>query len=113
MFSCEYCEIFKNTFFYKTPPVAASENFFHFQSGHAYGYYTYKRKKYRAKSSVKMLLREIFRNELCRLVFSHLFQVRVTRSSIMLKMVKHHLKILRSSHGMIFKVCLIIPQYYA
>ena len=25
MFSCEYCEIFKNTFFYRTPPVAASE----------------------------------------------------------------------------------------
>ena len=24
VFSCEFCEIFKNTFFYKTPPVAAS-----------------------------------------------------------------------------------------
>ena len=24
-FSCEFCEIFKNTFFYRTPPVAASE----------------------------------------------------------------------------------------
>ena len=24
-FSCEYCEIFKNNFFHKTPPVAASE----------------------------------------------------------------------------------------
>ena len=24
MFSCEFCEIFKNTFFYRTPPVAAS-----------------------------------------------------------------------------------------
>ena len=24
MFSCEYCEIFKNSFFYRTPPVAAS-----------------------------------------------------------------------------------------
>ena len=23
MFSCEFCEIFKNTFFHKTPPVAA------------------------------------------------------------------------------------------
>ena len=23
-FSCEFCEIFKNTFFYRTPPVAAS-----------------------------------------------------------------------------------------
>ena len=23
-FSCEYCEIFINTFFYRTPPVAAS-----------------------------------------------------------------------------------------
>ena len=23
VFSCEYCEIFKNTFFYRTPPVAA------------------------------------------------------------------------------------------
>ena len=22
---CEFCEIFKNTFFYRTPPVAASE----------------------------------------------------------------------------------------
>ena len=25
--SCEYCEIFKNSFFHKTPPVAASEKF--------------------------------------------------------------------------------------
>ena len=25
MFSCEICESFKNTFFYRTPPVAASE----------------------------------------------------------------------------------------
>ena len=24
VFSCEFCEIFKNTFFYLTPPVAAS-----------------------------------------------------------------------------------------
>ena len=24
-FSCEFCEIFKNIFFYRTPPVAASE----------------------------------------------------------------------------------------
>ena len=23
MFSCEYCETFKNSFFYRTPPVAA------------------------------------------------------------------------------------------
>ena len=27
MFSCEFCEISKNTFFYRTPPVAASELF--------------------------------------------------------------------------------------
>ena len=27
VFSCEYCEIFKNNFFYKTPLVAASEIF--------------------------------------------------------------------------------------
>ena len=27
MFSCEYSEIFKNTFLYRTPPVAASANF--------------------------------------------------------------------------------------
>ena len=26
MFSCEYCEIFKNSYFHRTPPVAASEN---------------------------------------------------------------------------------------
>ena len=26
MFSCEFCEIFKNTFFYRAPPVAASEH---------------------------------------------------------------------------------------
>ena len=26
LFSCEFCEIFKNTFFHKTPPVAASVN---------------------------------------------------------------------------------------
>ena len=25
VFSCEYCEIFKNSFFYRTPLVAASE----------------------------------------------------------------------------------------
>ena len=25
VFSCEFCEISKNTFFYRTPPVAASE----------------------------------------------------------------------------------------
>ena len=25
MFSCEFCEISKNTFFHRTPPVAASE----------------------------------------------------------------------------------------
>ena len=25
VFSCEFCEIFKNTFFYRAPPVAASE----------------------------------------------------------------------------------------
>ena len=25
MFSCEYCKIFKNTLFYRTPQVAASE----------------------------------------------------------------------------------------
>ena len=25
VFSCEFCEIFKNTFFYRTPPVDASE----------------------------------------------------------------------------------------
>ena len=24
VFSCEFCEIFKNTFFYRTPPVTAS-----------------------------------------------------------------------------------------
>ena len=25
MFSCEFCEIFKNTYFYRTPLVAASD----------------------------------------------------------------------------------------
>ena len=25
VFTCEYCETFKNTFFYRAPPVAASE----------------------------------------------------------------------------------------
>ena len=25
VFSCEFCEIFKNNFFHRTPPVAASE----------------------------------------------------------------------------------------
>ena len=28
MFSCEFCEISKNTFLHRTPPVAASERFF-------------------------------------------------------------------------------------
>ena len=27
MFSCEYCEIFKNSFFYRTPLVAISVNY--------------------------------------------------------------------------------------
>ena len=27
VFSCKYCEIFKNSFFYRTPPVAASVEF--------------------------------------------------------------------------------------
>ena len=26
VFTCEFCEIFKNTFFYRTPPVAAFSN---------------------------------------------------------------------------------------
>ena len=26
-FPCEFCEIFKNSFFYRAPPVAASEIF--------------------------------------------------------------------------------------
>ena len=29
--SCEYCEIFKNSFFHKTPPLAASEKFLNSQ----------------------------------------------------------------------------------
>ena len=33
-FSCEYCEIFKNSFFHKTPPVAASEKFINFPGKH-------------------------------------------------------------------------------
>ena len=28
--SCEYCKIFKNSFFHKKPPVAASEIFINF-----------------------------------------------------------------------------------
>ena len=28
VFSCEFCKISKNTFSYRTPPVAASENTF-------------------------------------------------------------------------------------
>ena len=28
VFPCEFCEIFKNTFFYRTPPVADSVNFY-------------------------------------------------------------------------------------
>ena len=27
VFSCEYCQIFKNSFFYRTPPVAASVSY--------------------------------------------------------------------------------------
>ena len=27
VFSCEFCEIFKNTYFYRAPLVAASEDF--------------------------------------------------------------------------------------
>ena len=27
LFSCEICKIFKNTFFYRTPPMAVSVNF--------------------------------------------------------------------------------------
>ena len=32
--SCEYCKIFKNSFFHKTHPVAASEKFISFQGKH-------------------------------------------------------------------------------
>ena len=102
MFSSEYYEIFKNNFFYRTPRVAASETFFHVQSRHAYGYYTHKRNKCKTKSSVKMFLREIFRDQLtcgqdiCRLVFSHLYQVHLTRSGIMLKNGQAQFKNLRS-----------------
>ena len=35
MFSCEYCKIFMNSFFYKTPPVAASEKYEYIYSIHA------------------------------------------------------------------------------
>ena len=28
VFSCQFCKNFKNTFFYRTPPVAASEVYF-------------------------------------------------------------------------------------
>ena len=31
---CEYCEIFKNSFFHKTPPVAVSEKFTNFPGKH-------------------------------------------------------------------------------
>ena len=33
-FSCEYCEIFKNSFFHKTPPLAASEKYRNFKGQH-------------------------------------------------------------------------------
>ena len=32
MFSCEICEILKNTFFYRTPPVSAFAELFHSDS---------------------------------------------------------------------------------
>ena len=32
--SCEYYEVFKNNFFYKTPPLAASEKFVNFEEKH-------------------------------------------------------------------------------
>ena len=32
VFSCKFCEIFKNTFFRRTPPVATSECYFPFLS---------------------------------------------------------------------------------
>ena len=32
--SCEYCKIFKNSFFHKAPPVAASEKFINFPGKH-------------------------------------------------------------------------------
>ena len=34
-FSCEYCEIFKSSFFHKTPPVSASEKFKNFPGKHS------------------------------------------------------------------------------
>ena len=55
MFSCEYCEIFKNTFFYRILPVAASlahmcsENFKKFQA-------------VAQRCSVKMVFLEISQN---------------------------------------------------
>ena len=35
MFSCEFCEIFKDTYFYKIPLVAASETFLKFNELHS------------------------------------------------------------------------------
>ena len=32
--SCEYCKVFKNRFFHKAPPVAASEKFINFPGKH-------------------------------------------------------------------------------
>ena len=32
--SCEYCKVFKNSFFHKTPSVAASEKFINFPGKH-------------------------------------------------------------------------------
>ena len=32
--SCGYCEIFRNSYFHKKPPVAASENFINFPGKH-------------------------------------------------------------------------------
>ena len=34
LFSCEFCEIFKNTFFHRTPLVAASDNLKNFKNVH-------------------------------------------------------------------------------
>ena len=65
MFSCEYCDIFKNTFFYRTPPVAAS----------AYS-------EASQTSNVKLLAKVIIidRNLLNLLVKGEIWNSRVTKS---------------------------------
>ena len=59
MFSCEICKIFKYTFFYRTPPVAAFVNFQWFNLDKTLSFHLYscmRHVSYSKNKSIKVML---------------------------------------------------------